>query len=181
MQQTASKGGFLSHLLSDSRVRGNASSVEDRSAWPVRVPLMPYEGDIPLTTRLILAVAFLVGATSAAHAEGPANALGRAVGDFSAVVGQAAMQPLMDGQPHWVTIKPRPKADCLAESNGVINSIYGCCRRGRQEFTRFDSAGNRVVLSERAIPEWCLIWNLLMHDVHDVQWPSLRARLDEQA
>lgn len=103
--------------------------------------------------RIIAALALFACATTAAQAD-PANILGRAVGSFSAAVGKAAMQPLADSQPQWITIAPRSKEECFAESNGVVNSTFVRCRRGRQELTRFDAAGNRVVLSERGIPEW---------------------------
>lgn len=111
------------------------------------------EGEI-LIHRILFGLAFFASAATCAYADGVANAVGRVFGSFGAGVGQAATQPLRDSQPQWITISPRAKEDCLAESNGVINSTYVRCRRGRQELTRFDSAGNRIVLSERAIPEW---------------------------
>ena len=119
----------------------------------------PARGELPRETRgsmnypIIAALALLAGATTAAQAD-PANALGRAVGSFSSGVSQAAMQPLINSQPQWITIAPRSKEECFAESNGVINATFVRCRRGCQELTRFDAAGNRVVLSERGIPEW---------------------------
>jgi hypothetical protein len=107
-----------------------------------------------LKNRILFALAIFASTATCAYADGVANTVGRVFGSFGAGVGQAATQPLRDSQPQWLTIKPRAKEDCLAESNGVINSTYVRCRRGRQELTRFDAAGNRVVLSERAIPEW---------------------------
>ncbi|GAB3674143.1 hypothetical protein [Salinisphaera aquimarina] len=80
--------------------------------------------------------------------------MGRVFGSFGAGVGEAAVQPLRDRQAHWITIEPRSREDCLAASKGVVNATYVRCRHGRQELTRFDGAGNRVVLSERPIPEW---------------------------
>ncbi|MES1940009.1 hypothetical protein T5B8_07188 [Salinisphaera sp. T5B8] len=102
--------------------------------------------------RLLTALALLAGATTAAQAD-PTSALGRTVGSFGNGLGQAAMQPLINSQPQWITIAPRSKEECFAESNGVINATFVRCRRGRQELTRFDAAGNRVVLSELGIPE----------------------------
>jgi hypothetical protein len=103
--------------------------------------------------QIIAALALLAGATTAAQAD-PAAAIGRALGTFSAGISQAAVEPLRNSQPQWITIAPRSKEECFAESNGVINSTFVQCRRGRQELTRFDAAGKRVVLSERGIPEW---------------------------
>lgn len=97
--------------------------------------------------RILFGLAIFAGMTTCAYADGPADAPGRALGSFGAGVSQAAIQPLRDGQPQWITAEPRAKEDCLAESNGVINSTYVRCRRGRQELTRFDASGNRVVLS----------------------------------
>lgn len=98
--------------------------------------------------RLLTALALLAGATTAAHAD-PATALGRVFGNFGAGVGEAAVQPLISSQAQWITIAPRSKEECFAESDGVINSTFVRCRRGPQELTRLDAAGNRVVLSER--------------------------------
>lgn len=107
-----------------------------------------------LKHRILFGLAIFASAAACAHADTVANAVGRVFGSFGAGVGQAATQPLRDSQPQWITIEPRGKEDCLAESHGVINSTYVRCRRGRQELTRFDAAGNQIVLSERAIPEW---------------------------
>ncbi|MES1924175.1 hypothetical protein [Salinisphaera sp. T31B1] len=101
-----------------------------------------------------MAVAIVLGTTGVAYADGLAHTIGRVFGDFGGGVGEAAIQSVRDNQARWVTIEPRTKADCLSESHGVINSTYVRCRHGRQELTRFDSDGGRVVLSERAIPEW---------------------------
>lgn len=107
-----------------------------------------------MINRILFGLAILASTTTCAYADGVANTVGRVFGSFGAGLGQVATQPLRESQPQWITIEPRSKEDCLAESNGVINSAYVRCRRGRQELTRFDSAGSRVVLSERAIPEW---------------------------
>lgn len=92
--------------------------------------------------------------TSSAHAESAAEYLGRQLGTFSGSAGTAAMVPLADAQPQWITIQPRSKADCLAASNQVLNERYLRCRRGWQEYARLDAAGRKVVLSERPIPRW---------------------------
>lgn len=102
--------------------------------------------------RLILAVAVFAGVASAAYADRLANTIGRVFGDLSGV-GEAATHRIHDTQPRWMTIKLRPKTDCLAESSGVINTTYVRCHHGRHELTRFASGGNRVVLSGPAIPE----------------------------
>jgi hypothetical protein len=107
-----------------------------------------------LKNRILFGLAIFASTMTCAYADGVANTVGRVFGSFGAGVGQAATQPLRDSQPQWITIEPRAKEDCLAESRGVINSTFVRCRRGRQELTRFDAAGNRVVLSERGIPEW---------------------------
>jgi len=107
-----------------------------------------------LNNQIVFGLVIFASTATCAYADGPANALGRAFGSFGAGVGQAAIQPLRDSQPQWITVKPRAKEDCLAETDGVINSTFVRCRHGRQELTRFDAAGNRVVLSERRIPEW---------------------------
>ncbi|MES1950515.1 hypothetical protein S4A8_06638 [Salinisphaera sp. S4-8] len=49
---------------------------------------------------------------------------------FGNGLGQAAMQPLINSQPQWITIAPRLKEECFAESNGVINATFVRCRRG---------------------------------------------------
>ncbi|MGN8200489.1 hypothetical protein ACS8Y6_17560 [Salinisphaera sp. RV14] len=103
----------------------------------------------------ILAVALVLStAAVSAQAESVSHYLGRAVGGFGAGVGQAAMQPLADSQPQWVTVAPRSKTECLALTHQVLNRAYLRCRRGWQEYVRYDVAGRKVVLSERGIPRW---------------------------
>tara|TARA_B100002049_G_scaffold224174_1_gene195290 strand:- start:741 stop:1007 length:267 start_codon:yes stop_codon:yes gene_type:complete len=79
--------------------------------------------------RTLATMALLAGTATAAQAD-PANALGRAFGNFGAGVGQAAVAPLQNSQPQWITIAPRSKEACFKESNGVINSTFVRCRRG---------------------------------------------------
>lgn len=85
-----------------------------------------------------------------------AKSAGRAVGQFGAGVGEGLSEGLSKAlsstQPKRITIKPRSRDECLAEANGEVNVIYMRCRHGRQELVRTDERGNRVVLSERAIP-----------------------------
>ncbi|WP_440851323.1 hypothetical protein [Salinisphaera sp. SWV1] len=103
----------------------------------------------------ILAVALVLStAAVSAQAESVSHYLGRAVGGFGAGVGQAAMQPLADSQPQWVTVAPRSKTKCLALTHQVLNRTYLRCRRGWQEYVRYAAAGRRVVLSERGISSW---------------------------
>lgn len=94
--------------------------------------------------------------SGAASADSVARQVGRATGEFGAGVGEAVGAGVASGmsalQPQWVTIAPRLKDDCLAESGGVINPVFIRCRNGRQELVRFDASGNKIVLSERDIP-----------------------------
>ena len=144
---TLSPGRLFMHCLKNGCLHGTARRTKGRTQPRAK------RGEI-LKYRILLGLAIFASATTCAHAEGVANTVGRVFGSFGAGVGQAATQPLRDSQPQWITIEPRSKEDCLAESHGVINSTYVRCWRGRQELTRFDAAGNRVVLSERGIPEW---------------------------
>lgn len=103
----------------------------------------------------ILAVALVLSAAVvAAHAESVTHYLGRVVGSFGAGLGEAATQPLIDAQPQWVTVAPRSNTACLALTHQVLNRAYLRCRRGWQEYVRYDAAGQKVVLSERGIPNW---------------------------
>lgn len=53
----------------------------------------------------------------------------------------------------WETIQPRPVAECLAETGGVINEQVMRCRNGRQEQIRRNLSGERQVIQERPIPK----------------------------
>ncbi len=107
-----------------------------------------------LACAAVVAVALL--ATGPSNADTAARAAGRAVGEFGAGVGEAVGEGLTKGlsqmQPQWITVHPRSKDDCLAESGGVVNPVFVRCRNGRQEYVRFDANGNKIVLSERPIP-----------------------------
>jgi len=91
-----------------------------------------------------------------ASADNLAREAGRTVGEFGAGVGEAVgrgvARSIQDMQPHWVTVEPRPKSECLAEAGGELNRTYMRCRNGRQEYVRLDAQGNKRVLSERPIP-----------------------------
>lgn len=74
--------------------------------------------------------------------------VGKEVGRF----GKGVAQSIMDLQPHWETIEPRSKEECLKESGGVLDNRFVRCRNGRQEWVRYDTEGRRKVLQVRAIP-----------------------------
>lgn len=99
-------------------------------------------------SRFVLALA-LVLASGTSAAQGVANQAGRVLGDFSAGAMGAATDSL---HAEWVTIPPRSKEECMAESGGVVNPVFMRCRNGRQEQVRTDSRGNRHVVRERPIP-----------------------------
>lgn len=86
------------------------------------------------------------------HADSIAKELGRAAGDFGAGVGERVHQGLLAQQPHWVTVPPRSKSECIKESRGELNPVYARCINGYQEFVRVDANGRRYVLQERLIP-----------------------------
>ncbi|MCZ4306976.1 hypothetical protein O4G98_19760 [Zoogloeaceae bacterium G21618-S1] len=88
-----------------------------------------------------------------AAAESILHAAGKALGQISAGVAEGITQPMRDAQPEWITIAPRSKQECIAESSGELNTIYMRCRNGRQEFVRHDANGRKRVLSERPIPQ----------------------------
>lgn len=109
-----------------------------------------------MSLRLFLVIAVLSATCHPTFAESPARSAGRAVGQFGAGVGEAVGGGVSEGviaiQPEWITVPPRGKDECLAESGGVVNPTFMRCRNGRQEYVRFDSKGNKKVLSERPIP-----------------------------
>jgi hypothetical protein len=104
----------------------------------------------------LLVVSCLVLLPPVVHADSLAREAGRAMGElsvgFGEAVGRGAARAVDGMQPEWITIAPRPKADCLAESGGELNNAYLRCRNGWQEYVRFDTRGNKRVLAERAIP-----------------------------
>lgn len=73
---------------------------------------------------------------------------GRAAGQFGAGVADT----IRDNQPRWETVPARPQADCLKESNGVLDNAFMRCRNGRQEYVQYNSKSERMVLRERPIP-----------------------------
>lgn len=90
------------------------------------------------------------------HAQSVANEAGKAVGQFGAGVGQAVGEGVSQGlhatQPEWITVAPRSKDECMAESGGVVNTMFMRCRNGWQEYVRYDAAGNKKVIRERTLP-----------------------------
>ena len=73
---------------------------------------------------------------------------GRLAGQF----GVGITDTIRDNQPHWETIPAKSKAECLKESNGVLNNQFVRCRNGRQEYVQYNSKNERMVLRERPIP-----------------------------
>lgn len=114
-------------------------------------------GDRLMSFRHLLTAAVLAMFAPAMHAQSAAREAGKAVGQFGAGVGEAVTQPMREQvqsmQPEWITIAPRSKAECMAESGGVVNTTFMRCRNGWQEYVRHDAAGNKKVISERAIPQ----------------------------
>lgn len=102
-----------------------------------------------MKTFLFLLTASLSGL---ACAQSVTHQAGKAVGEFGAGVSAGVAQGMSSLQPQWITIQPRSKQECIAESGGVLNTTYARCRNGRQELVRFDANGNKIVLSERSIP-----------------------------
>lgn len=105
---------------------------------------------------LPVCVAILALVPAPTFGQSPARSAGRAVGEFGAgvgeVVGEGMTRSISSLQPEWVTVAPRSKEECIAESKGVLDATYMRCRNGRQEHVRFDEQGRKRVLSERPIP-----------------------------
>lgn len=97
--------------------------------------------------RLLYLLVCLICA-SVVHAQSISQELGKEAGRF----GKGVAQSIMDLQPHWETIEPRSKEECLKESGGVLDNRFVRCRNGRQEWVRYDTEGRRKVLQVRAIP-----------------------------
>ncbi|WP_333857171.1 hypothetical protein [Denitromonas sp.] len=91
--------------------------------------------------------------SAGASAESVLHAAGKALGQISTGVAEGITQPMRDAQPEWITIAPKSKQECIAESGGELNTIYMRCRNGRQEYVRHDADGQKRVLSERPIPQ----------------------------
>lgn len=62
------------------------------------------------------------------------------------------MQGVERTVPQWETIHPKPKAECLQVSGGVLNPVFVRCHYGFQELVMYDSTGKRKVLQDRPIP-----------------------------
>lgn len=103
----------------------------------------------------LLAFPFLCAAEQAQEPS-VAREAGRAVYEFGQGVGHAALQPLADNaqrlRGEWITVNPRPVADCLEETDGVINPTFARCRNGWQEHVVYERDGRKRVLRERPIP-----------------------------
>lgn len=91
-------------------------------------------------------------------AESVLQQAGKSVGDFAAGVGESVSggirKNMQSNEPQWITVEPKSREACLKESGGTLNQVYMRCRNGRQEYVRFDGNGQKVVLSERAIPAY---------------------------
>ena len=109
-----------------------------------------------MVRKLVVACLVVLSVPTVGFAESVAHGAGKAVGEFGAGVGEAVANGVSKGlasmQPQWITIAPRSKDECLAESGGVLNKMYMRCRDGRQEYVRYDANGNKIVLNERPIP-----------------------------
>lgn len=92
--------------------------------------------------------AVLIVLASGVHAQSISQEVGKEVGRF----GKGVAQSVMDLQPHWETIEPRSKEECLSDSGGVLDNRFMRCRNGRQEWVRYDTEGRRKVLRVRPIP-----------------------------
>jgi hypothetical protein len=95
---------------------------------------------------------------STAFAESILHQAGKSVGEFTSSVGSSVTdnmrKTMQANELQWITIEPKSKETCLKESGGTLDHTYMRCRNGRQEYVRFDANGQKVVLSERAIPAY---------------------------
>ncbi len=75
-----------------------------------------------MAVRLVLVFAVFASVCGPASSESPARTAGRAVGQFGAGVGEAVggrvSEAMAASQPEWITVPPRGKDACLAESWG---------------------------------------------------------------
>ena len=101
---------------------------------------------------VLMALAF---ATAAEAEDSTARQAGRAYGEFSRGISEAIVAPMADSLPRNVieNINPRPKAECLQESGGVVNKQYMRCRNGAQLTWRVRSNGERELVREQPLPE----------------------------
>lgn len=82
------------------------------------------------------------------------KSMGELVGEAGGSVASGIKKSMQSNEPQWITIEPKSKETCLKESGGTLDHTYMRCRNGRQEYVRFDTNGQKVVLSERAIPAY---------------------------
>lgn len=78
--------------------------------------------------------------------------IGREFGQFGAGVSDSVVDSFSSRQPHWVTVSPKSKPECLLESAGALNPVYVRCINGYQKQVTVDSGGKERVISERSIP-----------------------------
>lgn len=106
----------------------------------------------------VMALLVSLGMTTPVLAESILHQAGKSVGEFASGVGNSVTdnmrKNMQANEPQWITIAPKSKEVCLKESSGTLNQVYMRCRNGWQEYVRFDANGQKVVLSERAIPAY---------------------------
>lgn len=93
--------------------------------------------------------------TTAAAEDSTARQAVRAYGEFSRGISEAIVAPMAESLPRNVieNVNPRPKAECLQESGGVVNKQYMRCRNGAQLTWRVRSNGERELVREQPLPE----------------------------
>lgn len=105
--------------------------------------------------RLVLIAAAMAVAGSAL-ADSPVNqgmnGAGQALGSFGAGVANVITKQMWDSQPHWVTVEPKSKDECMKASHGTIDSGFMRCRNGYQAQVIVTSSGEIHVIQERKIP-----------------------------
>lgn len=106
----------------------------------------------------VIALVVSLGVSPPVLADSILHQAGKSVGEFASGVGDSVTENMRKNmqanEPQWITIAPKTKEACLKESAGTLNQVYMRCRNGRQEYVRFNSNGEKVVLSERAIPAY---------------------------
>lgn len=104
---------------------------------------------------IVPALFMLTLATATSADDSAARQAGRAYGEFSRGVGEAIVAPMAESLPRNVieNVNPRPKAECLQESGGVLNKQYMRCRNGAQLTWRIRSNGERELIREQPLPE----------------------------
>lgn len=84
-------------------------------------------------------------------AESIPNQAGYYAGQFGAGVSRSVLDAMYENRPTWVDVKPRSKAECMKESEGMVNPIYMKCRNGYQAYIVRLSSGEFRVLDERPL------------------------------